>query len=286
LTGPQSLVEKVRIGAASASVSLQKLRGNVSVVMGAGGNIGVLAGRNGKLIIDAGYAGSRPRISDALVTISSDPIKHLINTHWHFDHTDGNEWLHNAGAEIIAHENTRNHLSADTRVEAWDFTFSAAPTAAIPTTVFKDEHELNLNGTTVLLKHYGNAHTDSDISVHFVDADILLTGDTFWNGAYPFIDYSTGGSLDGQIRAAETNLATATGKTVVVPGHGPVGRRADLTMFRDVLVEIREKVLALKQEGLSLPEIVAAKPSSRYDAQWGQGFTSPSVFVSLVYQGV
>jgi glyoxylase-like metal-dependent hydrolase (beta-lactamase superfamily II) len=254
--------------------------------MGAGGNIGVLAGRDGKLLVDAGYVAARPRITDALATISSDPIKHLINTHWHFDHTDGNEWLHNAGAAIVAHENTRKHLSNNTRVEAWDFTFPAAPAAALPATVFHDQHEIHINGTTVSLKYYGNAHTDSDIFVHFVDADILQTGDTFWNGSYPFIDYSTGGSIDGQIRAAEINLARATGKTIVISGHGPVGGKTDLTMFRDVLVEVRDKVMALKKQGRSLPEIVAARPGGRYDAAWGQGFVSPSVFVGLVYQGV
>jgi glyoxylase-like metal-dependent hydrolase (beta-lactamase superfamily II) len=254
--------------------------------MGAGGNIAVLAGRDGKLLVDAGYVAARPRITDALATISSDPIKQLINTHWHFDHTDGNEWLHNAGAAIVAHENTRKHLSADTRVEAWDFTFPAAPAAALPATVFKDEHELHMNGMTAVLKDYDNAHTDSDIFVHFVDADILQTGDTFWNGSYPFIDYSTGGSINGQIRAAEINLARATGNTVVIPGHGPVGGKTDLTMFRDVLVEVRDKVMALKKQGRSLPEIVAARPGGRYDAQWGQGFVSPDTFVGLVYQGV
>src|SRR5207248_9716333 len=129
LGAAQSLVEATRSRAADSIITVQKLRGNVSVVMGAGGNIGVLAGRDGKLLVDAGYVGARLKISDALASISSDPIKHLVNTHWHFDHTDGNEWLHNAGAAIVAHENTRKHLSADTRVEAWDFTFPAAPAA-------------------------------------------------------------------------------------------------------------------------------------------------------------
>lgn len=179
---PENLVEKTRASAAKQKITVQKLRGNVSVLMGAGGNIGVLAGRDGKLLVDAGYVGARPRITDAFAAISSDPIKHLINTHWHFDHTDGNEWLHNAGAAIVAHESTRKHLSADTRVEAWDFTFPAAPTGAIPATAFQDEHEMHINGMPVVLKYYGNAHTDSDIFAHFTDADILQTGDTFWNG--------------------------------------------------------------------------------------------------------
>src|SRR5215470_4541225 len=161
------LVQTARRTAAAATVNVQKLRGNVSVLMGAGGNIGVLPGRDGKLLIDAGFAGARPKVADALAGISPDPIKHLFNTHWHFDHTDGNEWLHSAGATILAHENTRKHLSENTRVEGWDFTFTASPSGAIPGDVFPTERNLHLNGMTLALVHYPPAHTDCDISVYF-----------------------------------------------------------------------------------------------------------------------
>jgi glyoxylase-like metal-dependent hydrolase (beta-lactamase superfamily II) len=230
---------------------------------------------------------SSPNVSTALASINADPIKQLINTHWHFDHTGGNEWVHVAGASILAHENTRKHLSQATRVEGnWQYTFPAAPAGAIPSTVFKDEHTLPANNTTLMLKHYSPAHTDSDISVYFSEADILHTGDTFWNRDYPFIDYGTGGSIDGHIRAAEANIARVTSKTIVIPGHGAVGGKADLILFRDVLVEIRDKVGALKKQGKSLPDVVAAKPGARYDAVWGNLFQNPSDFVALVYQGV
>src|SRR5260370_1926734 len=159
------LVQTARRTAAAATITVQKLRGNVSVIMGAGGNIAVLPGRDGKVLIDAGFAGARPKISDALASISSDPIKHLINTHWHFDHTDGNEWLHSAGAAILAHENTRKHLSTTTRVEGWNFTFPPSPAGAIPTEVFEDEWTAQLNGTTISLQHYAPPHTDSDMSL-------------------------------------------------------------------------------------------------------------------------
>ncbi|HME32274.1 MAG TPA: MBL fold metallo-hydrolase [Terriglobales bacterium] len=210
----------------------------------------------------------------------------MINTHWHFDHTGGNEWIHEAGASILAQENTRKHLSEDTRVEGWKHTFPAAPAGAIPSTVFKDDYTLHVNGTTLTLKHYLPAHTDSHISVHFTEADTFHTGDTFWNRDYPFIDYSTGGSIDGQIRAAEANLAKVTEKTIVIPGHGAVGGKADPILFRDVLVEIRDKVAALKKQGKPLPEVVAAKPGARYDAEWGNLFMTPSAFIALVYEGV
>jgi len=131
-----------------------------------------------------------------------------------------------------AQENTRKHLSKDTRVEGWNHTFPAAPAGAIPSTVFKEDHTLQVNGATLILKHYMPAHTDSDISVHFTEADIFHTGDTFWNRNYPFIDYSTGGSIEGTIRAAEANLARVTDKMIVIPGHGAVGGKADLILFR------------------------------------------------------
>ena len=273
--------------AATTKVTVQNLRRNISILLGAGGNIAVLTGPDGKLVVDAEIVTARPNVSKALASINADPIKQLINTHWHFDHTGGNEWIHEAGASILAHENSRKHLSEATFVGGnFQYTFPAAPAGAIPSTVFQDEHTLHINNTTLMLKHYLPAHTDSDISVHFPEADILHTGDTFWNRDYPFIDYWTGGSIDGQIRAAEANIAKVTDKTIVIPGHGAVGSKADLVLFRDVLVEIRDKVAALKKQGKSLPEVVAAKPGARYDAEWGSLFQNPSDFVALVYQGV
>ena len=272
--------------AASAKIRVQALRRNVSVLLGPGGNIAVLTGTDGKLLVDAEIVTARQNVSAALASINDDPIKQLINTHWHFDHTGGNAWLHEAGASILAHENTRKHLSKDTRVEGWHYTFPAVDAGALPSAVFQENHNLHVNGSTLAMKHYPPAHTDSDINVHFLEADILHTGDTFWNRNYPFIDYSTGGSIDGQIRAAEENLAKVTAKTLVIPGHGEVCGKGDLTLFRDVLVEIRDKVAALKKQGKSLEEVIAAKPSVRTDEEWGQSFMTPARFLALVYQGV
>jgi glyoxylase-like metal-dependent hydrolase (beta-lactamase superfamily II) len=280
------LVEKARNEAASATIAVKQLRGNISVLMGAGGNIAVLPGRDGKLLIDAGFAGARPKISNALSGISSDPVKHLINTHWHFDHTDGNEWLHSAGAAILAHENTRKHLSTTTRVEGWAFTFPPSAAGAIPSDVFSNERALDLNGAKIALKCYEPAHTDSDISVHFTNSDIIHIGDTFWNGYYPFIDYSTGGSIDGMIRATEANLTKVTDKMIVIPGHGAIGDKSQLAAYRDLLAAVRDKVAALKKQGKTLDEIVAAKPTAAWDAKWGGGFMNPRMFTGLVFEGV
>src|SRR6476646_32611 len=282
----QSLVVAARKSGETTKVTLQSLRNNVSVLLGSGGNIAVLPGDDGKLIIDSGYLSSREKIAEALDGISRDPVKHLVNTHWHFDHTDGNEWMHSAGATIIAHENTKKYLSTTTRVDDWDFTFPPWPAAAIPTEITGAEKTLHLNGATVALKYYGPAHTDGDISIYFAEADVLHTGDTWGNGYFPFIDYSTGGSFDGMIKAAEANLAMVTDKTIVIPGHGPVGGKTEMTEYRDLLATIRDRVATLKGEGKSLNEIVAAKPTAAYDAKWGTGFVNGEFFTKLVYKGV
>jgi glyoxylase-like metal-dependent hydrolase (beta-lactamase superfamily II) len=182
--------------------------------------------------------------------------------------------------------NTRKRLSVATRVEGWEWTFPAAPAGALPVKVFAAEHEMRRNNTRITLKYYGPAHTDSDVWVIFTDADVVHVGDTWWNGVYPFIDYSTGGSIDGQIRAAEVNLAAFTSKTIIIPGHGPVGDRSGVAEFRDMLVAIRQNVAALKKQGRSLDEAIAAKPTAAFDAKWGQFLITPAHFTGLVYQGV
>jgi glyoxylase-like metal-dependent hydrolase (beta-lactamase superfamily II) len=272
--------------AAKATITKYPLRRNISVLEGSGGNIAVLTGKDGKLLVDSGFTVSKARIVEALNSLSSDPIAQLLNTHWHTDHTDGNAWVHAAGAKITAHVNTKKHLSTSTRVEGWDWTFPPAPSGAIPTDVFDDEHGLQHNGTNIRLKYYGPAHTDSDVSVVFEEADVIHVGDTWWNGIYPFIDYSTDGSIDGMIRATERNLHVITDKMIVIPGHGPVGNRADLAEYRDMLTTIRNNVAMLKKQGKSLSETVATKPTSAYDAKYGHFLITPEFFTSLVYSGV
>ena len=280
----ESPVITIRNAAANAKIIVRKLRGNVSVLEGSGGNMTVLTGRDGKVLVDAGI--SRPQVEDALAGLSDDPVKHLINSHWHFDHTDGNEWLHSIGAEISAHENTRKHLSVTTRVADWNFTFPPAPAGALPTKVITTDGTLHLNGATLALKCYGSSHTDSDISVKFEEANVIAVADTLWNGEYPFIDYSTGGSIDGMIRAAEANVARANDETIVVPGHGPIGDKSQLVEFHDMLVTIRERVSNLKKQGKSLDEAVAGKPTADFDAKWGGFVINGDFFTKLVYAGV
>lgn len=280
------LVEAMMREAKTAKIVVHPVRRNISVLEGSGGNITVLTGPDGKLLVDAGIVGSQTQITAALAALSADPIKHLINTHWHFDHTGGNVWLHTAGATIIAHENTRKHMRITTRVEPWKYTFPPTPAAGIPEHVVQGDHQLHLNDTSIRAHYFGSAHTDGDLSVYFAEADVLSAGDTFWNGYFPFIDYAAGGSIDGMIKATETNLAASSAKTILIPGHGPLSNKAELTEFRDMLVDIRTRVADLKKQGQSLADVVAAKPTAAYDAKWGNFAVAPPDFTTLVYAGV
>jgi glyoxylase-like metal-dependent hydrolase (beta-lactamase superfamily II) len=283
----RGIVSLIKDSAAVSPIVTHKLRNNITVLEGSGGNIAVLTGPDGKVLIDAGIRVSRPQLTKALADLGPDPITQLVNTHWHFDHADGNEWLHSVGARIIAQENTRKYLLDVQRVEDWDYNFLPLGADGIPGEVFAKSHELKLNGTSIGLKYYGPAHTDSDISVTFADANIVHVADTFWNGIYPFIDYSTGGSIDGMIAASEANLAATDKDTIVISGHGkPVGNKAELQAFRDMLVTIRDNVARLKVQGRTRDETVAAKPTAAFDAIWGQFVIDPGFFTRLVYQGV
>ena len=282
---PEVVVNGRKTGA-TAKMTTQKLRGGVYALMGSGGNIAVLPGPQGKVLVDSGISTSRPQILEALNTISADPMTHLINTHWHYDHTDGNEWMHGVGAMILAQEKCKERLSSVQQMKAFNATFPAAPKGAIPTKTFGEKERMKLNGVTLSMAHYAPAHTDTDIWIHFVEPDVLHTGDTWFNGFYPFIDYSTGGNINGMIKAAEQNLATAGPDTIIIPGHGPIGNKKQLQEFHDVLVYSRDAVAALKQQGKTLAEVVAAKPTEKYDSTYGAGFMKPEAFLGLVYQGV
>lgn len=284
--GPVSPVIKINEAAAKAEISVRPLRGGISVLMGSGGNITVLSSKAGKLMVDAGIAVSQPRIEAALARLGPGKIKYLINTHYHWDHTDGNKWVQQSGATIIAHKNTLKHVSEQTRVEDWNYTFEPLPAAARPKLLVDTGKTITFDGQKVIIKHFGNGHTDSDIWVYFSTQDVLVLGDIFWNGVYPFIDNAHGGGINQAIRWADEALKQAGAHTLVVPGHGPVGKRADLLEFRTMLAEIRDKVSALKKQGKSLDQTVAAKPTAAFDAKFGKFVIDPDFFTRLVYAGL
>ncbi len=271
---------------ATSDIEVRTIRDNVSVLIGSGGNIGVLVAPDGKLMVDAGIAASKPKLAAALDRLGPAPVRYVINTHYHWDHTDGNAWLHEAGATIVAHENTLRRLTSGTRVIDWSFHFPAVPPAGLPTVTFETDKTMTFGGETVVLKHYRQGHTDTDATVWFRKADVLQVGDIWWNGYYPFIDYSAGGSIDGVIREVDACIEASTARTVIIPGHGPLGDRAGLIEFRDMLVAIRANVARLKHQGRTLAETVEARPTAAYDAKFGQFVIDPAFFTHLVYMGV
>ena len=276
----------INAAAEASPVTVQALRGNISVLEGSGGNIGVLSGSDGMLMVDDGIAVSQQKIVNALRSIGSGTLRYVINTHWHWDHTDGNGWVRRAGATVIADQHTVHRLTETIRVVEWEHTFTPVPKLELPNLVLSADKTMNFNGEIVQIRHYGPSHTDGDLSVYFSKADVLQTGDTFWNGAFPFIDYVTGGSIDGAIEAANANIEMAKEQTIVIPGHGPIGNRAQLVEFRDMLVGVRTRVAALKAEGKTMDEAVAAKPTADYDAKWGTSVINGALFTALVYRGV
>jgi glyoxylase-like metal-dependent hydrolase (beta-lactamase superfamily II) len=276
---------QMRAAGSTAKITILPLRDGLSLLVGSGGNVLVLPGSDGKLAVDSGYATSQPQIEQALAALSAEPLRHLINTHWHYDHTDGNEWMHKTGVEIIAHEKTRARMSSRQVIPAFDAVLPPSPAGALPSRVFGRSDTVHLNKTTIRLQQYTPAHTDTDISVFLDGANVLHTGDTWFNGYYPFIDYDSGGSVQGLLAAATENLSLANSETVAIPGHGQVGSRRDLVEFHEMLATIHEKVAALKKSGTPLTAVIATKPTSRFDAKWGGGFITPELFVGLVYRG-
>jgi glyoxylase-like metal-dependent hydrolase (beta-lactamase superfamily II) len=277
---------QINAAAGSSAITVKAIRGSVSMLEGSGGNIGVLSGPDGMLMVDAGIAVSQKKLEKALSSIAVTPVKYLINTHWHWDHTDGNGWVHATGVTIIAHPNTAKHLAETIRVSEWGHTFVPVADGYRPTMLVELRKDLTFGGETVRTRYYGPSHTDGDLSVYFVNADVLMTGDTWWNGLYPFIDYVAGGSVDGMIRAANANMSMSGDRTLIIPGHGPAGNRGQLVEYRDMLVAIREQVAELKKEGKTLDQAIAATPTDRYDRKYGQGVIKPALFVTLVYRGI
>lgn len=272
--------------AESAKVEIRHLRENVSLITGSGGNIVVLNGKQGKLLGDSGLAVSKAKLQAVLATLGPTPVKYVINTHYHWDHTDGNEWMHEAGAIIVAHENTRKRLASGTRVIEWGYTFPPAVPAALPTLVFANDKIIDFEGESVLLRHYGTGHTDTDVAIHFRKADILHIGDIWGNAHYPFLDNGAGGSIDGLIGWVDECIRAATDRTIIIPGHGEPGNRAGLIDFRDMLVAVRANISRLKREGRTLAETIDARPTADYDEKYGRFLIGPAFFIQLVYMGV
>ena len=269
---------------ATTPIKTTKLRDTVFLLQGVGGNMVAQTGPDGKLLIDSSVATAASLLKQALGLLGPQTLELLINTHWHFDHTDGNAALHNAGTLILAHENTRLRMSRPQRLDVLNLNFPPAPNSALPQQVFQDRSHMFFNGDELRMVHFDPAHTDSDIYILFKNANVLHAGDIWFNGFYPLIDDSSGGRIDGMIRASSELISLSDTETKIIPGHGPLGDKAGLKAYRDMLVTVRDRVEGLKRGGRSLQEAVAARPTSDLDAKWGKSSMKPDVFVQQVYK--
>jgi cyclase len=270
----------------SVPMQSQPLAENLTLLSGPGGNVVVLNGPDGKILVDTFLLPAWPKLKETLDGLGNAPLKTVIDTHWHFDHTDNNAHLHAAGATVLAHENTKIRMAEPHDSPLTGFHIPASPADALPQQTFSASQKLQANGEILTLQYFQPAHTDTDIYIHFQKANVIHMGDTLFNGFYPVIDTSTGGKIDGMIAAADKVLALADNNTKIVPGHGPLGNKTDLTKSRDMLVLARDRLQKLKAAGKSADEVVASKPFADLEATWGKGFLNGDVFARMAYSSL
>jgi cyclase len=259
---------------------------HISMLTGAGGNMGLCVGDDGGFLIDGEFAALTGKIQSAIAAINEKPIRYLFNTHLHGDHVGGNEIFAKSGAVIVGHENIRKRMSTGQYMELFDRKTPPYPAIALPSITFTDEIDFHLNGEDIHIFHVPNAHTDGDGIVQFIKANVIHTGDIFFNGIYPIIDLSSGGSIEGMIAAVEKILSIANDETKIIPGHGPLTNRSRLQEYKQMLTGVRDNVQKLVKGGKSLEETIAAQPAKEFDSEWGKSFMKPDKFVEVVYKSL
>ena len=269
----------------AVEISTYDLGDGLAMLQGAGGNIGVSSGADGVILIDDQFAPLTEKIRAAVRELSDQPIRFVLNTHWHIDHTGGNENLGRAGALIAAHANVRVRMGSEQFMAAIGRRFPPSPRAALPVVTFEDGVVFHLNGHTIRAISVGPAHTDGDSIVHFEEADLIHTGDTYFAGMYPFFDGSSGGSIDGMIAAADAILELSGSATRIIPGHGPLSDRAGLAATREMLATVRDRVGAAIAAGRDREAVVAAGLTLEFDPRYAAGQPAES-FVGLVYDSL
>lgn len=275
----------MRVQMGSVPIQSQPLAENLTLLSGPGGNVVVLKGSDCKIVVDTFLLPAWPKLKETLDGLGNAPVKAVIDTHWHFDHTDNNANLHAAGATVLAHQNTKTRMAEPHDSALLGLHVPVSPADALPQQTFRTSQKLQANGETVVLRYFQPAHTDTDIYIHFQNANVIHMGDAFFNGFYPAIDTGTGGKVDGMIVAADKILRLAGNNTKIVPGHGPLGNKTDLTKFRDMLVVARDRVQKLKTAGKSAGETAASKPLADLDPVWGHMLSS-DIFVRMIYSAL
>ena len=271
-----------------AKVSSTELGHGIYMLQGRGGNIGVLTGPDGVFVIDSQYADMSAANLAEIQSIAGTAPTYLVNTHWHGDHTGGNVAFNAAGAMIFAHENVRTRKSTlqTRKIGDRESVTPASPSAAWPIVTFPETMSLHLNGQTIRLIHLPGAHTDGDTAVYFEEANVLHMGDVMFAGMFPYIDLSSGGSLDGYIAALEVAYDLTDEDTVVIPGHGKISSRADIEALADVLREAKSEVSALVADGMSAEEVVEKRPLSVLAETWATAFMTEEIFTSIIYADI
>ena len=262
------------------------IKNNIYAMIAEGGNIAVFIGEDGTFLIDDQFAPLTEKMSSEIKKLGGDTPKFLVNTHWHFDHTGGNENLGKSGTLIFAHDNVRNLLSKDNTITAFNKFVPASSKQALPVVTYSADNNFHINNETIHAFHVQNAHTDGDSVVHFVNANVIHAGDVWFNGFYPFIDVEHGGSLSGLIAAVTTIINKSDDKTVIIPGHGPVGNKAAIVEYKTMLVAVLNKLRIYQSQSKTLEEVIEAKPTKEFDAVWGNGFLNPDQWIGTIYGGL
>jgi cyclase len=268
------------------SIKTTNLGNQIYVLEGEGGNITIAVADDGVIVVDSQFAPLYGKIKSAIATLTSKPVRYLIITHFHRDHTGGAEAFGRDGAVIVAHESVKTHMAAGTRNGLTGNMVPPAPPVALPKETYKDAMTVRLQGRSAELRYSAAVHTDGDTYVYFPDADVLTTGDIVFFGRYPNIDFAYGGSIDGMIRGVDELINFAKERTTIVPGHGPVGTKAMMRDYREMLVVARDRIQRLKAAGKTEDEVVAAKPNADYDARYGTDARSNGNFVRVVYRSL
>lgn len=271
--------------APAVTFTMTEIAGGIYMLRGQGGNIALSVGADGVFMIDDQYAPLTEEIRQEIKKITDQPVRFLINTHWHGDHTGGNESLGGTGTVIVAHENVRSRMSTEQVMKFLNRTVPASPPGALPVITFDSAVSFHLNGEAIRAIHAPRAHTDGDAIIHFPESNVIHAGDIAWTSGYPFIDIGSGGSINGMIAGIDSILALSDEKTKIIPGHGPgpIDSAEQLKPYRTMLVTIRDRVSAMIVEGKTLEEVQAAKPTMEFDEKWGTGFINPVNMVRQVY---
>ena len=259
---------------------------NLHMLSGKGGNIGLFTGPDGTFLIDDQMAPVGPLLKETIKNLGGEQPRFLLNTHYHFDHTGGNEAIGNSDTAIVSHDNVRKKLLNGSTISAFDATTPPAPASALPVVTFSKSMHFHLNGQTLRTVHFPHAHTDGDSVVYFEELNVVHTGDIFFNGFYPFIDTENGGSMVGVIAAVEKLIATTDDNTKIIPGHGPLANRADLIAYLDMLTFANASMRDLKKAGKSVEEAIAADPLIDYDAKWGGELFTTAKWIGLLYASI